>query len=252
MGTYQRHTGERLTEIYNQLYSALGCSHWWPAASELEIVIGAILTQNTAWSNVEKALSNLDRHNLLPRRIEGTSTFAICPEEAGRGLLDLSEDELGELIRSAGFYRIKARRLKAALAFFGEICSFDLPWLAASRRHETESLRYSLLGLTGVGPETADSILLYALNRPTFVVDAYTMRLFGRHNLLPPETGSPRASRYESVRAMFMEALDGSPAMYNEYHALVVRACKTWCRKKAPNCPACPLGRGLWGWQNRP
>ena len=252
MGTYHGHAGERLTEIYNQLYTELGSSNWWPAGSELEVVVGAILTQNTAWSNVEKALGNLERHELLPRRVEGTQDYSICPEEVGHKLLDLSDEDLAELIRPAGFYRVKARRLKAVLKFFDEICSFDLPWLSRTRRYDTEMLRRSLLALTGVGPETSDSILLYALNRPTFVVDAYTIRLFGRHNLLPPvenENTRPREARYESIRRMFMEALQGNAAMYNEYHALIVRACKLWCRKSSPRCPTCPLGRSLWCWQ---
>ncbi len=230
-------------EIYQQLLDALGPSHWWPAESPLEIIIGAVLTQNTAWPNVEKAIAVLASRNLIPRSSNVEGRAAVSPKEAGRALLEISEEDLGELIRPAGFFRQKARRLRAVLSFFEENCAFNVDELANSPRLSTSDLRDSLLKLEGIGPETADSILLYALNRPSFVVDAYTMRLLGRHSLLPP------APTYENVRSMLMDSLPQEASLYNEFHALFVRAAKEWCRKKIPLCSACPLGKNLWSWQ---
>ncbi|MBO4312576.1 MAG: endonuclease III domain-containing protein [Desulfovibrionaceae bacterium] len=235
--------GQRLMEIYQQLHEALGPSHWWPAESPLEVIIGAVLAQNTAWSNAEKAIAVLASNNLIPKPSEAEGS-AVSPQEAGKALLETPEEALGELIRPAGFFRQKARRLHAVLSFFEESCAFDVPELANSRRHSTSELRASLLRLEGVGPETADSILLYALKRPSFVVDACTMRILGRHSLLPS------APTYENVRRMLMDSLPQETALYNEFHALFVRAAKEWCRKKAPLCSACPLGKKLWAWQN--
>ncbi len=226
-------------EIYEQLLAAFGSESWWPAVSPLEIVVGAVLTQNTNWSNVEKAIAALHERELLPSG-EGAAQSAAAAQEAGRKMLALSDEELAELIRPAGFYRLKTRRLKNVLAFFDEVCAFDLDWLSGSRRHDDDTLRRALLRLGGIGPETADDILLYALNRLSFVVDAYTVRLFARHRLLPVE------HNYESVRAMFMRVLPRDIELYKAYHGLIVRACKEWCGKRRPDCPGCPLGRGLW------
>ena len=242
MSVYNTHVGGRLMEIYDQLLTAFGPENWWPAESPLEIVVGAVLTQNTSWSNVEKAIASLRQQDLLPQGIQDATPqqTAAAAQDAGRRLLALPEEELAELIRPAGFYRLKARRLKNVLAFFDDVCAFDIGWLSESRRHDDDTLRRSLLKLGGIGPETADDILLYALGRLSFVVDAYTMRLFARHRLLPIE------HNYESVRTMFMRALPQDIELYKSYHGLIVRACKEWCVKRRPDCPACPLGRGLW------
>ncbi len=245
MNSYTRYTSQRLMEIYTQLQGALGENQqWWSARSPLEIIIGAILTQNTAWSNVEKALARLAEQNLLPTPDGETTQDGISSNEAGKALLTLPEETLAEYIYPAGFYRLKARRLRSVLAFLDDICEFDLDGLARSLRHDDVSLRRALLKIGGIGPETADNILLYALKRPSFVVDTYTMRLFSRHRLLPMN------ATHENVRAMFMDALPPSVELYSNFHACIVRACKTWCRKKHPRCPECPLGKGLWTWEN--
>lgn len=241
MNGYNTHVGGRLMEIYDQLLTAVGAESWWPAESPLEVVVGAVLTQNTSWSNVERAIAALRASELLPQDSGGTpQQIAAAAQDAGRRILALPEEELAEVIRPAGFYRLKARRLRNVLAFFDEVCAFDLVWLSGSRRHDDDTLRRALLRLGGIGPETADDILLYALNRLSFVVDAYTLRLFARHRLLPV------VCNYESVRSMFMQALPRDIELYKRYHGLVVRACKEWCVKRRPSCPACPLGRGLW------
>lgn len=236
---YSSFAGERLLEIYSQLLDALGPSHWWPAVTPLEMVVGAILTQNTAWTNVEKALVNLSRAGLLPTSAPNCTELAESARESGECLLALSDDELAELIRPAGYFRVKARRLRTVMEFFREQCSFDLKSLGRSSLSD-EELRSRLLHLNGVGPETADSILLYALERPSFVVDAYTLRLLDRHAFLPGAK-----SDYELTRALFMSSLPRDVALYNEYHALIVRACKTWCLKSGQRCLQCPLGYGL-------
>ena len=242
MSVYNTHVGGRLMEIYNQLLTAFGPGSWWPAESPLEVVVGAVLTQNTSWGNVEKAVAALRQKELLPQDVRDATPqqAAAAAQKAGRSILALPEEELAELIRPAGFYRLKARRLKNVLAFFDEVCAFDICWLSESRRHDDDTLRMALLRLGGIGPETADDILLYALDRPSFVVDAYTLRLFARHRLLPV------VRNYESVRAMFMRALPQDIELYKTYHGLIVRACKEWCVKRRPDCPGCPLGRGLW------
>ena len=242
MNVYNTHVGGRLMEIYEQLLTAFGPESWWPAESSLEIVVGAVLTQNTSWGNVEKAIASLRERDLLPWGMGNMTPqqAAAAAQEAGRKILALPEEELAESIRPAGFYRLKARRLKNVLAFLDDVCAFDIGWLSGSRRHDDGTLRRALLRLGGVGPETADDILLYALNRPSFVVDAYTLRLFARHRLLPV------VRNYESVRTMFMRALPQDVALYKSYHGFIVRACKEWCVKHRPSCPTCPLGRGLW------
>ena len=205
-----------LLEIFERLHSSLGPSGWWPGETPLEIIIGAILAQNTSWRNVEQALA----------RLKGQGALSV------EKLTQMEEDHLAEMVRPAGTYRVKARRLKNFFRFLqegyhGRIEALGTPPL--------EKLRDQLLGVRGIGPETADSILLYALGRPTFVVDTYTHRIFSRHRLVPEE------SDYESLRSFFMESLPEEVPLYNEFHALIVRTGKAYCKKKAPLCGGCPL-----------
>lgn len=177
------------------------------------MAIGAILTQNTAWSNVEKAIDNLRRHRLL-----NLATIASLPP-----------CRLAPLIRSAGFYNIKAERLHSFLEWLTAQDGFS-----GLRRISTVVLRQELLGLGGIGPETADSILLYACNRPVFVIDAYTRRILYRYGLIHGDES------YQTVQAIFHKHLPRSVRLYNEYHALLVRLAKTHCRTQ-PLCSPCPL-----------
>jgi len=208
-------TSETLTEIYELLYAAFGPQRWWPGETPFEIMTGAILTQNTSWANVEKAIRNLKSAGML-------SAEAIHRIELAA---------LAELIRPAGYYNIKAKRLKDFVDWFFD--NYDgAP--AGMERVNTDQLRAELLAVKGVGRETADSILLYALGRPVFVVDAYTARITVRHGLIEPDAD------YEQLRELFESNLPRDTQLYNEYHALLVRAGKEFCRPKA-RCPGCPL-----------
>ena len=210
----------KLLSIYHTMHSALGNSDWWPGETSLEIMLGAILTQNTSWINVEKAINNLKNENLL-----------TLPK-----IQALEEEALAELIRPAGFFRIKAKRIRALLAWIEESCGSDLEKLSAI---STEQLREELLEVKGIGPETADAILLYALNRPSFVVDEYTRRIFSRHALVWEDIS------YFELREFFMDVLEPDTALFNEYHALIVRVGKTWCKRSKPLCDTCPLKKFL-------
>jgi len=205
-----------LLDCYHAMLSGLGPSGWWPGQTPFEIALGAILTQNTAWTNVEKALHNLRVAGLLDPR----------------SLFRLTDEELAAFIRPAGFFRIKAARVRNFLQFLDGACDLDLE---ALQGRTVEELRPTLLEVSGIGPETADSILLYALGLPSFVVDAYTRRIFSRHGLVPEDVG------YGELREFFMEALPQDASLYNEYHALVVRTGKGWCAKREAKCPLCPL-----------
>ena len=207
----------QMLAIYERLHSFLGPSGWWPGETPVEVIVGAILTQNTSWRNVEQALARLKE--------EG----ALSVERLTR----IGEAQLAEWIRPAGYYRIKARRLKNFFRFLQEDYQGQIEGLV---EQPLEKARAQLLGIRGVGPETADSILLYALGKPTFVVDTYTHRIFSRHQLVPEE------SDYEGLRSFFMEALPEEVTLFNEFHALIVRTGKTYCKKKAPLCGDCPLG----------
>ena len=211
MRTSQR--AEVLPRIYRDLFRAFGPQHWWPGDTSLEIAVGAILTQNTAWSNAEKAISVLKAQRLL--RLDRLSR--------------LSPAELAPLIRSSGFYNIKAARLAAFVRWLKSQGGF-----AGLRRMPTRMLRSLLLDCDGIGPETADSILLYALDRPVFVVDAYTRRILSRYGLIAAD------EPYEDLRLMFESSLPSSPRLYNENHALLVRLAKVNCRTQ-PICDCCPL-----------
>jgi endonuclease-3 related protein len=206
---------QRLQDIYERLYRRFGPQHWWPGETPFEIIVGAILTQNTNWGNVEKAIGNLKKNNLL------------TPEKLHR--LDVTE--LAELIRPAGYYNIKAGRLKSFLNRLFEKFDGRLDRLSIL---STDRLREELLSIKGIGPETADSICLYAFNKPVFVVDAYTGRILGRHRLLEPGVG------YEDIRMLFESSLPREVPLYNEYHALLVRLGKEYCKTKA-RCSGCPL-----------
>ena len=205
-----------LLNIYNKLYAHFGPRHWWPADSPFEVMIGAILTQNAAWSNVEKAISNLKHAGLLtPKKIEKVSTRT-----------------LQKAVRPSGFYKEKAKKLKDLVRFLSATCSGNIKKLSSQKIH---LLRNALLGVNGIGPETADSILLYALRKRVFVVDAYTKRIFTRHGLLP------ESSSYDEVQDLFIRNLPSSIKLFNEYHALIVETGKNYCKKRNPKCKICPL-----------
>jgi endonuclease-3 related protein len=207
---------ERLQTIYTRMYEQLGSQHWWPGETPFEVMVGAILTQNTSWKNVERAIENLKGVGLLS--LEALS--ALPP-----GLL-------AEYIRPAGYYNIKAVRLQNLLTFINVEHGGDLQ---AFLGQPLPTLREQLLSVKGVGPETADSILLYAANLPIFVVDTYTHRILSRHQLIDEDFG------YLEIQELFMDTLACDTQLYNEYHALLVRVGNVYCKKKNPNCAACPL-----------
>lgn len=250
-----------IRRYYRALSRAWGAQHWWPAETRFEVIVGAYLTQNTAWTNVEQALANLRRAELLS--VEGIREAPLAGLE--------------RLIRPSGYFRQKGRRIKMFVAFLDDKYAGSLDQLFAQ---PTGKLREELLALNGVGPETADSILLYAGNHPVFVVDAYTRRILDRHGILPEKTD------YEKVRELFENALataarepEGSPVLheaphassirgaghfpahspsamstaartplaqvYNEMHGLIVGVGKNYCRKSQPQCDGCPLQRFL-------
>jgi endonuclease III related protein len=206
----------KLAIIYQRLHSLFGNQHWWPADTDFEVMVGAILTQNTNWLNVEKAIVNLKKHKLLEPR----------------SLYKLKTKRLALLIRTAGYYNIKAQRLKNFLEFF--ILRYGASIKKMSKA-DTGHLRRELLAVNGIGPETADSILLYALNKPVFVVDAYTKRILSRHRLID------EADTYDSVQNLFMQNLKTGVQLFNEYHALLVKLGKDFCLKNKPKCDICPL-----------
>lgn len=206
-----------LLKIYRRLLVFFGPQRWWPGDTPFEVMVGAILTQNTAWSNVEKAINNLKRAGAL------SSPVAMDRVTVGR---------LALLIKSAGYYNIKSQRLKNFLSFLRSGYGHNLRALSEVG---TPRLRQDLLSVNGIGPETADSMLLYALGRTIFVIDAYTRRIFSRHHIIDKE------SSYDELQAVFMDSLPRDKKLYNEYHALIVRLGKEYCRAK-PRCGGCPLG----------
>lgn len=241
----QSHSSDPLVrELYRTLAQAWGPQHWWPAQTALEVVVGAYLTQNTSWTNVERAIANLREADAL----------------SVDGLRSISVEALQQLIRPSGYFRQKAERLKIFISFLDVNYGGSLERMFAQ---QTPTLREQLLALKGVGPETADSILLYAGNHPVFVVDAYTRRVFERHGLISP------SATYENIRALVESALssesaiyshgsvlggsahDPSPAstmarsgraqVYNEMHALIVGLGKQHCLKAVAECEGCPL-----------
>ena len=218
-----------LLAIYHRLREFFGPQHWWPGESPLEIMVGAVLTQNTAWSNVEKAIANLKGAELLPSSA-GPDPVAAQQDCLAR-LAATPAPLLAELIRPAGYYNLKTARLLNLLHHL----TSQYDDLADFFSRPTGELRRKLLAVKGIGPESADSILLYAANRPVFVVDAYTHRIFGRHQLLPEEAD------YHLIQESFSDVLPEEAPLYNEYHALIVRTGKEFCRKSKPRCQACPL-----------
>jgi len=210
-----------LLDLYKRLFSSFGPRHWWPGDSPFEIAVGAILTQNTAWRNVEKAIANLKKKNLL----------------SAEAIYSLPVEDLAAQIRSAGYYNIKAKRLKHFVDFLFRESGGNLDRLLTWDLHIS---RNELLSINGVGPETADSILLYAANKPTFVVDAYTRRILSRHRLMPEEVS------YDEVRSFFMDSLEPDVYIFNEFHALLVHLGHTFCTKRKPKCSACPA----MGWNH--
>jgi endonuclease-3 related protein len=204
-----------LLDLYGRLHRAFGARHWWPGDTPFEVAVGAILTQNTAWRNVKKAIDNLKAKSLL----------------SADSLLHIPVGDLASVIRPAGYYNVKARRLKHFVRFLFQESDGDLSRLMAQ---DLDTLRNTLLAVNGIGPETADSILLYAGNKPTFVVDAYTKRILSRHSLLPEDAS------YDEVRDFFMDCLEPEVPMFNEYHALLVHLGHTFCQKKNPKCTQCP------------
>jgi endonuclease-3 related protein len=208
-------TAKQLDEIYQLLFERFGRQHWWPGETQFEIITGAILTQNTNWANVEKAIANLKSAGCLtPHKLQG-----------------LDHRELALLIRPAGYYNIKAKRLKNFMNWLFDNHAGKLSNLEGV---ETNQIRTELLSIKGIGCETADSILLYALDRPVFVVDAYTARITVRHRLIEP------GADYEQLRELFQSNLPEDVRLFNEYHALLVRVGKEFC-KPQPRCAGCPL-----------
>ena len=210
-------TQKTLEKIYRILRKKFGPQHWWPAKTPFEVIVGAILTQNTNWGNVKKAIRNLKKQNVL------------FPQ----ALKDIPVENLAALIKPAGYFNVKAKRLKNFIRFFFEKYDGDLKKM---EQEPLEALRVKLLTVNGIGPETADSILLYALNKPIFVVDAYTKRIFCRNNLIAEN------SVYHDIQKMFMSRLENYTRLFNEYHALIVRLGKDHCRPR-PLCESCPLNK---------
>jgi deoxyinosine 3'endonuclease (endonuclease V)/endonuclease III-like uncharacterized protein len=207
-----------IIDIFNALLKHFGPQHWWPGETPFEVMVGAILTQNTNWTNVEKAIGNLKRAGaLLPETIDA-----------------MPEGRLAELIRPSGYFNIKTKRLKSFIAYFMERYGGSIRKM---KKREPAELREELLSVPGIGQETADSIMLYALDMPVFVVDAYTKRIFSRHGFFPPDSG------YSHVQKLFMDSLPMDARLYNEYHALIVRLAKERCAKKAGECEICILTR---------
>ncbi|MBI5183104.1 MAG: endonuclease III domain-containing protein [Nitrospinae bacterium] len=207
---------ERLLNIYSDLLGHFGQQKWWPAETRFEVCVGAILTQNTAWQNVEKAIANLKKEGVLnPQRLR-----------------EVSIDKLAQLIIPSGYYNIKAKRLKEFVGFLCDRYNGDLDMMFSDG---VDNLRDSLLQVKGIGPETADSILLYAGYIPIFVVDAYTKRIFSRLNLVVDDDIS-----YDELQSFFMRNLTQNVPLFNEYHALIVMLGKNYCRRK-PKCDGCPI-----------
>ena len=208
-------TGRKLMEMFDLMLNHFGPQHWWPGETEIEIIVGAILTQNTNWNNVEKAILNLKTDNLL----------------SVEALYNALPSSLAENIRPAGYFNIKAGRLKNLINAIMEKYGGDITRFL---NEETPKLREELISIRGVGPETADSILLYAAKRPVFVIDAYTHRILNRHGLSDDQVA------YYDLQDLFMNNLPEDTGLFNEFHALIVRTGKEYCRRR-PLCNLCPL-----------
>ena len=207
---------ELLFEIYQRLFDRFGPQGWWPAETPFEVCVGAILTQGTNWKNVEKALNNLKEKGLL----------------SAKALYKVDLHTLAELIRPCGYFNVKAKRLKNFIHYLVEKHDGDVERL---RDKDLMEVRQELLNIPGLGKETVDSILLYALDYPIFVVDAYTYRILHRHSLAAEET------TYDELQEIFMSNLPQDLNLFKEFHALIVACGKTYCKPKAPSCKECPL-----------
>ena len=205
-----------LEVIYDKLYRHFGPQSWWPGETPFEVIVGAILTQNTNWQNVSKAIANLKKAKVL----------------SPKKLYSLPQSRLAQLIRPSGYFNIKAKRLREFLNFLFKNYNGSLKKMFS---RPLEDLRKEVLSIKGIGPETADSILLYAGGYPTFVVDAYTKRIFSRQKLLSKDAD------YHTVQKIFVENLKKDVQLYNEYHALIVRLGKDFCKKTKPRCEICPI-----------
>jgi endonuclease-3 related protein len=208
--------GDMYTEVYQNLFDHFGPQNWWPGETAFEIIVGAVLTQNTNWRNVSKAIDNLREAELLDFN----------------SLKLLTVDEIAAYIRPSGYYNLKAKRLRNLFDMIEEIYCGDLDLFL---QDSLASGRENLLSVKGVGPETADSILLYACKLPTFVIDMYTHRVFSRHQLVDEETD------YDSMQDLFVSQLPQDVQLFNEYHALIVRVASIYCKKTNPLCEQCPL-----------
>jgi len=218
--SHSTETQPPLDEYFNALFTRLGPQHWWPGKTPFEVIVGAILTQSTLWRNVDLALAKLRGAGLLtPTAIEQVHVRRLQP-----------------LIRSAGYWRQKARALKSFARFLREEYQGSLDQMFDT---PTIVLREKLLGIFGIGPETADAVLLYAGQHGAFVVDAYTKRILVRHGWANDK------AKYDDIRWQFERRFPGDVKTFNEFHALIVVAGKTWCRKHDPKCSECPLGRYL-------
>lgn len=204
-----------LTEMYHLLCNAFGPQRWWPGETPFEVAVGAILTQNTNWGNVEKAINNIKKQRALN----------------ADALQKMPIKKLASLIKPAGYYNIKTKRLKNFLNFFVNHYKSSIDKMKAE---DTLCLREKLLNVNGIGPETADSIMLYALEKPVFVIDAYTKRILARHKLISEQ------ATYHELQALFHKNLPKNTKLYNEYHALFVKLGKDYCKTK-PRCGKCPM-----------
>ena len=207
---------EKIGDIYQRLYRSFGPQSWWPGETPFEVIVGAILTQNTNWQNVAKAIDNLKKAKVLtPKKLHS-----------------LPLATLARLIRPSGYFNIKAKRLRSFLDFLFKDYQGKLEKMFS---RPLDELRGEILSVKGIGPETADSILLYAGGFPVFVVDAYTKRIFSRQKLLSEDMD------YHRVQKIFMENLKKDVQLFNEYHALIVRLGKDFCKKTKPKCEVCPI-----------
>lgn len=204
-----------LTDIFDALYQSFGPQHWWPGDSAFEVAVGAVLTQNTNWVNVEKAIANIKANKSLN----------------AKALHKMSHKQLASLIKPAGYFNVKAKRLKAFLDFLFNDFKGKMQRM---QQIDVLPLRERLLSVHGIGPETADSILLYALDKPVFVIDAYTKRVMSRHGIASVKAG------YDELQEIFHKNLPSDVQLFNEYHALFVMAGKNYCKPR-PKCTGCPL-----------
>ncbi len=208
--------GKRVLKIYDAMFERFGGQNWWPAETPFECIVGAILTQNTSWKNVEKSIRLLK------------SEMTLSPANINK----IPRAKLARLIKSSGYFNQKSRRLKIFARFVVDNYVGSIGGLLSEKRLK---LRKTLLKIEGIGPETADSIVLYAARKPSFVVDAYTKRITARHGLTDEKVS------YETVQKLFENNLPRRTALFNEYHALIVRTAKEFCHKKRPDCENCPI-----------